>query len=77
MSQKEEKKRISIREIDHELENAPGIFKLKDIAARLNAAEDDDLMKRLEQLIDGDANYFHTADWECELKMHYFCRIPF
>ena len=77
MSQKEEKKRISIREIDHELENAPGIFKLKDIAARLNAADDDELMKRLEQLIDGDANYFHTADWECELKMHYFCRIPF
>ena len=77
MSKKEEKKRISIREIDHELENAPGIFNLKDIAAKLNASGDDELMKRLEQLIDGDANYFHTDDWECELKMHYFCRIPF
>ena len=77
MSSKEEKKRISIREIDHLLENAPGIFKLADIAAKLGAPGDDELLKRLEQLIDGDANYFHTDDWECELKMHYFCRIPF
>ena len=77
MSSKEEKKRISIREIDHVLENAPGIFKLADIAAKLGAPGDDELLKRLEQLIDGDANYFHTDDWECELKMHYFCRIPF
>lgn len=77
MGRNEEKKRISIREIDHVLENAPGIFNVKDIAAKLNAPEDEELLKRLEQLIDGDVNYFHTDEWECELKMHYFCRIPF
>ena len=77
MSGKDEKKRISIREIDHVLENAPGIFRLSDIAAQLNGSGDDELLKRLEHLIDGDVNYFHTDDWECELKMHYFSRIPF
>ena len=77
MSGKDEKQRISIREIDHVLENAPGIFKLSDIAAQLNSAGDDELLKRLEHLIDGDVNYFHTDDWECELKMHFFSRIPF
>ena len=77
MSQQEEKKRISIRAIENVLENAPGIFKLESIAEKLGAPGDDDLMKRLEKLIDGDDNYFHTPDWECELKMHYFCRTPF
>ena len=77
MSQKEEKKRISIRQIENVLENAPGIFKLGTIAEKLNAPGDDELMERLEKLIDGDDNYFHTPDWECELKMHYFCRTPF
>ena len=72
MSQQEEKKRISIRAIENVLENAPGIFKLESIAEKLGAPGDDDLMKRLEKLIDGDDNYFHTPDWECELKMHYF-----
>ena len=77
MGKNEEKKRISIGAIDHVLGNAPGIFKLSDIASQLNAPGDDELLKRLEKLIDGDVNYFHTDDWECELKMHYFCRIPF
>ena len=77
MGKKEEKKRISIGAIDNVLGNAPGIFKLTDIAAQLNAPGDDELLKRLEKLIDGDVNYFHTDDWECELKIHYFCRMPF
>lgn len=77
MKENNEKKRISIRQIEEVLENAPGIFRLKEIAARLNAPDDDELMTRLEKLIDGDDNYFHTPEWECELKMHFFCRTPF
>ena len=77
MAQQENKKRISIRAIDQVLENAPGIFNLSDVAAQLGAPGDDELLKRLEHLIDGDVNYFHTDDWECELKIHYFCRMPF
>ena len=77
MKQKEEKKRIPIRQIEEVLENAPGIFQLSDIAAKLNSSGDDELMTRLEKLIDGDDNYFHSSDWECELKMHFFCRTPF
>lgn len=77
MSRQEEKKGISLRKIDEVLDTAPGIFKLADIAAKLGAPGDDELLKRLEHLIDGDVNYFHTDDWECELKIHYFCRIPF
>ena len=53
MGKKEEKKRISIGAIDNVLGNAPGIFKLTDIAAQLNAPGDDELLKRLEKLIDG------------------------
>ena len=77
MKQNEEKKRIPIRQIEEVLENAPGIFQLKDIAAKLGSPDDDELMSRLEKLIDGDDNYFHTPEWECELKMHFFCRTPF
>ena len=43
MGKKEEKKRISIGAIDNVLGNAPGIFKLIDIAAQLNAPGDDEL----------------------------------
>ena len=77
MSENQEKKRIPIRAIEDAIAGAPGIFTLKEIAEKLNAAGDDELMKRLEKLIDGDDNYFHTPDWECELKMHFFCRTPF
>lgn len=77
MAQKEDKKRISIGQIEDVIANAPGIFYLNDIAAKLNGADDSELLNRLEKLIDGDDNYFHTPDWECELKMHFFCRTPF
>lgn len=77
MDKNEEKKRISITEIDRVLENAPGIFKLDSICQKLGRPGDDELLKRLEHLIDGDVNYFHTENWECELKVHYFSRIPF
>ena len=77
MSGQTEKKRVSIAEIDRVLENAPGIFNLSDICGKLGHSGDDELLKRLEHLIDGDVNYFHSDNWECELKMHYFSRIPF
>ena len=77
MMDNKDKKKISIAAIDHELENAPGIFNVREIAARLGGAEDEELLKRIEHLIDADVNYFHTDDWTCELKMHYFSRIGF
>ena len=77
MKQDETKRSVSLKAIDEALESAPRIFNVKEIAAKLGGGNDEDLIRRIEHLIDADTNYFHDDDWNCELRDHYFSRIAF
>ena len=77
MKNDETKKTVSIKAIDEALENAPGIFAVKEIAAKLGGENDEELIRRIEHLIDSDTDYFHDDEWNCELKARFFSRIGF
>ncbi len=77
MMKNEAKKPVSLKAIDEALDSAPWIFNVKEIAAKLGGENDEDLLRRIEHLINADTDFFHDDEWNCELKAHYFSRISF
>ena len=77
MKKNEAKRSVSLKAIDEALDSAPWIFNVKEIAAKLGGENDEDLLKRIEHLINADTDFFHDDRWNCELKAHYFSRISF
>ncbi len=77
MKKNEAKRSVSLKAIDEALDSAPWIFNVKEIAAKLGGENDEDLLRRIEHLVDGDTDFFHDDEWNCELKAHYFSRIGF
>ncbi len=69
--------RISIQDIDGALTAAPGRFTVREIAAALGGAEDDELLRRIEREVESDEAFFNNGDGNCRKRADFFNGLEF